>query len=120
MKEFLNLWLSRNTCLPGFLAGSVRYADRMVFARSWDPGIPTPALEGAWRVIEDALQLLQANRLPSGRCCWTYEHARLHVVRRPDGISLGLLTTREAQPLQPEQVDRVLAEFEGLRPPESG
>ena len=115
MKETLNFWLSRNTRQPGVLAGAVRYADKSVFAQSWDPSFPAQGLELAWKSMDDTLQVMQTNRLPASRWCWTYERACIHIVRRADGICLGLVTANDPGLLPLDQLNRVFEEFERMQ-----
>jgi hypothetical protein len=115
MKETINLWISKKARIPGVLACGVLYADKSIFAQSWSPHYPLPALESLWQTAGEGFQVLQLNRLPSARLRWIYENALLHAAHRSDGICLGLLTVREPQSSNSTDLESILAEFERLK-----
>lgn len=114
MKETINLWLSKNARLPGVLACGVRYPDRTAFTQTWSSQLVVAALENAWRCAADAFQVLQLNRLTGEWVRWVYDQAYLYCTRRPDGIFLGLITSKDPLSFDPVEIQRLLAEFRTL------
>ena len=116
MKESTNLWLSSAARLPGVLACGVRYPDNSTFTQSWAEGFAPERLDNALRCVADTFQVLNLNRVPATSVRWVYEQAFLYCARRSDGICLGIFCTKDLQQKSPGAIERLLADFQSLRP----
>ena len=114
MKEAVHQWLEEMTPVSGVLACGVRYPDQTSATKSWSDRYPEAALDGAWRSVADAFQVLKLNRLPGERMRWVYERALLYCERRKDGACLAFFTHRDPEAVDLEGVVRLIQEFHAL------
>ena len=111
MKETLNLWLSRNACLPGVAGACLFYPDRSRFTQGWAPQVPADSLDNAWRCVADTFHVLQLNKFPTESVRWVFAGAFIYCARRGDGLALGLLVLKESAPLDLAAVESLLEAF---------
>jgi len=93
---------------------AVRFPDQTFVSHGAEKDFPASGLEQAWRVVNDTFQVLTAQRFPPSRLSWVCGRATLHCVQRADGAMLGVFSTRKANELDNEGLNRLLNEFLGL------
>jgi hypothetical protein len=114
MKDAFHQWLEQLQATPGLLACGVRFTDRSSLNRSWSPEFPDGAFDNAWRCVADSFDVLRINELPEQRMRWVFAHAVLYAERRPDGICLGLFTTRDLWDKAVTGLEPIIAEFHAV------
>jgi hypothetical protein len=114
MKEFVNRWLSQTMAVPGILACGIRFPDNTYLTQSFSQTFPAEALDNAWRCASDTFQVLKINFFPHERVRWVYQAAFLYCARRQDGICLGIFTAKEPLAFDPDEIERLIAEFRSL------
>jgi hypothetical protein len=113
-KEQISQWLRTYPAVRGVLVRGIRFADETFVTDVDARDFPATALEQAWRLVADTFQVLSAQRLPPTRLSWVHERTVLHCVQRPDGAILGVFLSRKTADADPQAVDKLLAEFQGL------
>lgn len=114
MREQIQNWLTEKMKVAGVLACGIRFPDRKTFTRSASPQFSPIALENACRCVTDTFQVLQANRFPNELVRWVFENYFIYGFIRGDGLSLSLLTRRNAEDIQPADLESIVAEFQSL------
>lgn len=114
MKEFVSQWFDQSAPFEGILACGVRHLDRSTVTKSWSDGFTDLAIDNALRCVADLFQVLQVNRLASGRIRWVYQNGLLHCERRVDGPCLGIFTVREPSAFDAAGLERMFMEFQAL------
>lgn len=112
MNEPSNDWLARCVRVRGVWACGWRGPDHSLVAHTVAPDFPLERLEHAWRCVADTFQVLRHHRLPALCLRWTFEHALLFCLMRPEGTSLMVFTTRKPQDLDLEQLQALFDEFQ--------
>jgi hypothetical protein len=90
------------------------HSDGTVFSRSFSEEYPQPELNTTWLRLAETVQSLSLCRVNPQRTLWTFEHAQLQFVLRPDGTALGLVTVAYPMPADPKWVESLVQEFLGL------
>lgn len=114
MKEAFQQWLEHLAATPGLLACGVRFPDRNSLNRSWSAEFPNSALDHAWRCVADTFDVLRLNQLPEMRLRWVFSHAVLYAERRPDGVLLGLVTTRDPWGEDVSGLEQIVTDFHAV------
>ena len=115
MRETLSQWLEQIESVAGVLACGARSADGSAASRSCAAGFSEASLENVLRCVADLFQVLQHNRIASGRVRWVYGSALLHCERRADGTCFGVFTTRNEDPqLDADGLERFFVEFRSI------
>jgi hypothetical protein len=110
MSEVLKEFLEANLPVAGLAAWGMRLADGTVLARCCNAGLAVPQIEQMVNAIATAGRGLEPHGLQPVRLCWVFEHARLHLALRPEGVSLVLLMENRADHPSGE-VERVIETF---------
>jgi hypothetical protein len=100
MKESFQHWLTDNTLVPGVLGCGVRFPDRSSISQSHVDLLPVERLDLVWQRLAETVTTLNSLRLTPTQMSWTFAGSHIHLVLRPDGIHLGLVTTPEASESQ--------------------
>jgi len=100
MKESLQRWLTDNTLIPGVIGCGVRFPDRSCLSQSHVDLLPAERLDQIWQRLAETVTLLNSLRLEPAQMSWTFAESHIHLILRPDGIYLGLVTTPEASESQ--------------------
>jgi len=113
MKDALQEFLDRRLPLPGVGAWSVRLADRTVTSQCYGDWFSAQQLEQAVTRLALAADGLGYHGIQPVRLCWVFEHARIHLALRRDGICLALFVENRPGVTTPK-LEAVLTEFAGL------
>lgn len=113
-KQAISQWLNAAPTLRGTLVRGIRFPDQTFVTDMDARDFPAGALEQAWRLVGDTFEVLSAQRLPPKRLTWVYDRTVLHCVQHPDGAILGVCITRKSSEGDPEELNRLLAEFRNL------
>jgi len=118
-KAQISNWLRGTPALRGMLVRGVRFPDQTFVSDTDARDYPAGALEQAWRVVDDTIQVLGAQHFLPTRLTWVYERSVLHCVQHPDGSILGVFLTRKGAETDTEGLNRMFNEFQSLVPGES-
>jgi hypothetical protein len=111
MKEQWNQWLLDQARVSGLHACGLRHADQSVFTLSCSPAFPPEHLDNAWRCVADTFQVLKHHRIPAVHLRWVFEHALFYCLNRSDGMGLMVFTSRKAQELDSDGLQKIFAQF---------
>lgn len=114
MSELINRWFSRTPRLPGMAACGMFCAEGAAFSKSWEGQYSEPVLDELWRrlfTIAEAAEACSAERLR-----WTFEGGVILAASRPGGPYFFILLPHQTGERDTAGVERLLAEFRGLRP----
>jgi hypothetical protein len=89
MNDALQAFLDHNLPLPGVAACSVRLADRTYVNRCYGDWFTSAQVEQALSRLALAADSLGYHGIQPTRLCWVFEHSRIHLALRPDGICLA-------------------------------
>ena len=96
MKEPFKRWLSEHARARGVHACGVRFPDRECVSHAREDGMTSDQLRDIWHSLADAAAPLASKHAAGQRQRWSFEHARVHVARRADGVMLGVVTGPDA------------------------
>jgi len=119
MRGMVKQWFEQSAPFEGILACGVRHSDQSAMVKTWTDGFTEVAVENALCCVVDVFQVLQFNRIASGRIRWVYQGVLFHCERRGDGTCLGVFTGRETSRLDLAGLDRFFNEFQALTGSES-
>ena len=110
MSEVLKEFVEANLPSAGLAAWGMRFADGTWFTRCCNEALALPHVEQMAKALATAGGELEPHGLQPVRLCWVFEHARLHLALRREGVCLVLLM--ENRPDFPQgEIDRVLETF---------
>jgi hypothetical protein len=113
MKDSLQDLLERRLPLEGVVAWGIRRADRSVQSHCYTDWFSPQQIEQVLTRLALAADGLGYHGIQPLRLCWVFEHARMHLALRRDGVSLALFV--ENRPgVSNGMLDAVLAEFSAL------
>ena len=110
MKDTLQDFLDRNLPLPGLAACSVRLADRTFVSRCYSDWFTSAQVEQALSRLALAADSLGYHGIQPTRLCWVFEHTRVHLALRNDGVCLALFVENRPGGTIPE-VRTLLEQF---------
>jgi hypothetical protein len=113
MKDKLLELLERRLPLPGVAAWGIRRADRSVQSHCYGDWFSPPQIEQALGLLALAADGLGYHGIQPLRLCWVFEHSRIHLALRRDGVCLALFAENRAG-LANEKLEAVLAEFAAM------
>ena len=90
MKDTLQEFVDRRLALPGVVAWGVRRPDRTVTSHSYSDWFSSKQLEQAVTRLALSADGLSYHGIQPVRLCWVFEHARIHLALRRDGVGLAL------------------------------
>lgn len=90
MKQPLQEFLDRRLPLPGVAAWVARLADRTFVHHCCTDGFTGAQLEQALARLALAADGLAYHEIQPLRLCWVFEHTRIHLASRRDGVCLAL------------------------------
>ncbi|MSU57832.1 MAG: response regulator [Pedosphaera sp.] len=108
-------WLAQQTPAKGVLACGVILTDRKTLHQSFSADLQLTALNGAWPCVADTFDAATRMQFPAWQLRWIFERAQLYGVRRVDGVSFGLLLSKDAQAVDLAAVEQLFEEFKSLR-----
>jgi hypothetical protein len=113
MKEKIEDFLSRRMPLPGVAAWGARLADRTVLSHCYSDWFSPEQVEQTLARLALSADGLGYHGIQPERLCWVFEHARIHLALRRDGICLALFV--ENRPgVTNAKLEGVLGEFATL------
>jgi hypothetical protein len=113
MKQDIEEFLSRRMPLPGVAAWGARLADRTVLSHCYSDWFSTEQVEQTLGRLALSADGLGYHGIQPVRLCWVFEHARIHLALRGDGVYLALFT--ENRPgVTNARLEGVLDEFARL------
>ncbi|MEY4386818.1 MAG: hypothetical protein RLY20_2101 [Verrucomicrobiota bacterium] len=114
MSSPLERFLDERLPLPGIVACAIRLPDRSIISRRDGDALTTAQVEQAFSRLTVAAEGLKRHRFEVRTLCWTFDHARIHLTRRPDGSQLAVFSERA--PDQPicESALHLVAAFHDL------
>jgi hypothetical protein len=110
MSEVLQQFLEANLPVAGLAAWGLRLTDGSVLARSCNDNLSLSQVEQMVNASAMAGRNFEPHGLQPLRLCWVFEHARLHLALRPEGVCLVLLMEQRPD-LQVGELDRVIEGF---------
>jgi hypothetical protein len=113
MSDKLQEFLGRRLPLPGVAAWSVRLADRGVLSHCYNDWFTGAQIEQAVTRLGLAADGLGYHGIQPVRLCWVFEHARIHLALRGDGVCLALFVENRPSVSNAKLIG-VLEEFAGL------
>ena len=108
MKETLARWFAQP--LPGLAAWGARLADRSLVSGCCMDWFTSAQVEQALSRMALAAENLGQHGIHPARLCWVFEHARVHLARRPDGACLALIVQNRPG-LPTAALNRLLDQF---------
>jgi hypothetical protein len=113
MNDKFQEFLDRRLPMPGVAAWGVRLADRTVTSHCFSDWFTPPQIEQLLGRLALAADGLGYHGIQPARLCWVFDHARIHLALRRDGVCLALFA--ENRPgVAGAQLDGILSEFTGL------
>jgi hypothetical protein len=113
MSEALEQLLAQRLPLPGVAAWGARLAGRALKSHCYSDWFNPRQIEQALTRLTLAAESLDQHRLEARRLCWTFEHARIYLVIREDGMCLALFVENRPGLAAAGLID-VLEEFRQL------
>jgi hypothetical protein len=110
MKEKLQEFLSKRMPLPGVAAWGARLADRTVMSHCYSDWFSTEQIEQTLGRLALSADGLGYHGVRPVRLCWVFEHARIHLALRRDGICLALFVENRPGATN-AKLEGVLGEF---------
>jgi hypothetical protein len=96
MKEPFKRWLKDYAETRGFQACGLRFPDRECVSHAREDGMTSEQMRDIWHSLADAAPHLASKNVAGQLQRWSFEHARVHFARRPDGVMFGVITGPEA------------------------
>ena len=90
MSAALENFLNERLPLPGIVACAVRQADRSIVSRRDGDALTTAQVEQMLSRLAAAAEGLKGHCFEGRSMCWTFDQARIHLSRRPDGAALAV------------------------------
>jgi hypothetical protein len=113
MKNTLQEFLDRNLPLPGLAAYSLRMADRTFVSRCYSDWFTSAQVEQALGRLALAADSLSYHGIQPSRLGWVFEHSRIHLALRRDGVCLAFFV--ENRPgVTDSKLEGLLEEFTRL------
>lgn len=92
MSSPLDKFLDERLPLPGIVACAIRLPDRSIVSRRDGDALTTAQVEQCLSRLAVAAEGLKRHRLDVKTLCWTFDYARIHLTRRPDGAQLAVFS----------------------------
>ncbi len=113
MKDTLQAFLDRRLPLAGVAALGIRRADRTVTSHGYSNLLSSQKVEQALSHLALAAEGLDRHGIRPVRLCWVFEHIRIHLALRGDGVGLALFVENRPGVSNADLVG-VLEEFAAL------
>ena len=113
MKQALQEFVDRRLPLPGVAAWVARLADRSFVHHRYTDWFTAAQLEQALTRLALAADGLGYHGIQPVRLCWVFEHTRIHLALRRDGVCLALFVENRAGVANAKLIG-LLEEFAGL------
>lgn len=120
MNEPLPQFLDARLPLPGIVACAIRLSDRSVIIRRDGDALTTAQVEQIVGRLALAVEGLRRHRMEGQSLGWTFDRARIHLTRRPDGATLIVFSENHAEAKPAEGVWHLLNAFHETSPAWSG
>ncbi len=111
MSSTLENFLDERLPLPGIVACAIRLPDRSIVSRRDGDALTTAQVEQSLSRLAVAAEGLKRHRFEVKTVCWTFDHARIHLTRRPDGAQLAVFSENIPGELSNEGAQHLLAAF---------
>lgn len=107
-------FLDKHLPLPGVVACAIRLPDRTAITRRDGDALTTAQVEHLLDRLALVIEGLKRHKMEAQCLCWTFDQARIHLTRHPDGTTLAVFS--EKQPGQPanEEAWHLLQAFHEL------
>lgn len=92
MSAPLETFLDERLPLPGIVACAIRLPDRSIITRRDGDAMTTAQVEQCLSRLAVAAEGLKRHRFEVKTLCWTFDQARIHLTRRPDGAQLAVFS----------------------------
>ena len=90
MNENLEEYLNQRLPLPGVAAWGARLADHTVLSHCYNDWLTPEQVEQTLLRLSLSADGLGYHGIQPVRLCWVFEHARIHLALRRDGVCLAL------------------------------
>jgi hypothetical protein len=107
-------WVTRHVDVPGLFACGLIREQLILLSCSYSTDFPSESLNLGWRSLAELFTLMQEQNLAAWQIRWICESTHFHCLRRTDGLILGLLLANDPARFDPEALQKVCVEFNGL------
>jgi hypothetical protein len=110
----LETFLDERLPLPGIVACAIRLPDRSIVSRRDGDAMTTAQVEQCLSRLAVAAEGLKRHRFEVKTLCWTFDQARIHLTRRPDGAQLAVFSANIPGEPPNEGAHHLIAAFQEL------